>query len=136
MAVTFFTVEETNECLENNGGCWQQISQPAGIHFEEEFVNVSWFMACNSKEMDTVTVKPLTSSCYSTRPGWIWVCILRNYLRRQRNFPWGLYSTLPAVRSTSGDSGGNPPHEQFRILHYWVCCHDMFEAKQPREDAW
>ncbi|MFQ6621636.1 hypothetical protein Gotur_001867 [Gossypium turneri] len=35
----------------------QQISQPAGIHFEEEFVNVSWLMACNSKEMDTVTVK-------------------------------------------------------------------------------
>ncbi|MBA0819357.1 hypothetical protein Gohar_019761 [Gossypium harknessii] len=110
-------------------------------------------MACNSKEMDTVTVKvrikilfaqemdtvtvkSLTSSCYSTRPGWIWVCVLRNYLRRQRNFPWGLYSTLPAVRSTSGDSGGNPPHEQFRILHCWVHCHDMFEAKQPRENAW
>ncbi|MFQ6667487.1 hypothetical protein Gotur_033480 [Gossypium turneri] len=34
----------------------QQISQPAGIHFEEEFVNVPWLMACNSKEMDTVTV--------------------------------------------------------------------------------
>ncbi|MBA0636959.1 hypothetical protein Godav_029139 [Gossypium davidsonii] len=23
MAVTFFTDVETNECLENNGGCWQ-----------------------------------------------------------------------------------------------------------------
>ncbi|KAH1120362.1 hypothetical protein J1N35_003522 [Gossypium stocksii] len=29
------------------------------IHFEDEFVNVSWLMACNSKEMDTITVKDI-----------------------------------------------------------------------------
>ncbi|KAB2043344.1 hypothetical protein ES319_D01G009600v1 [Gossypium barbadense] len=51
---------ETNECLENDGGCWQEKAAnltACRIHFEEEFVNVSWLMASNSKEMDTVTVK-------------------------------------------------------------------------------
>ncbi|PPD79927.1 hypothetical protein GOBAR_DD23157 [Gossypium barbadense] len=138
MAVTFFTDVETNECLENDGGCWQEKAAnltACRIHFEEEFVNVSWLIASKSKEMDTVTVKSLASSCYSTCPDWTWVYFLRNDLRRQRNFPWGMYSTLPAVRSTGGDIGGNPPREQLRILHCWVCCHDMFNAKQPREDA-
>ncbi|MBA0636180.1 hypothetical protein Godav_000061 [Gossypium davidsonii] len=56
MAVTFFTDVEMNECLENNGGGWQD--KTANLTAcREEFVNVSWLMACNSKEMDTVTVK-------------------------------------------------------------------------------
>ncbi|MBA0636960.1 hypothetical protein Godav_029139 [Gossypium davidsonii] len=56
MAVTFFTDVETNECLENNGGCWQDRAANLTI-CRQEFVNVSWLMACNLKEMDTVTVK-------------------------------------------------------------------------------
>ncbi|TYG81508.1 hypothetical protein ES288_D01G010300v1 [Gossypium darwinii] len=56
---------ETNECFENDGGCWQEKAAnltACRIHFEEEFVNVSWLMASNSKEMDTVTVKLLQHS--------------------------------------------------------------------------
>ncbi|MBA0671887.1 hypothetical protein Goklo_029515 [Gossypium klotzschianum] len=141
-----------NECLENNGGCWQDKTANLtacrdtyrgrvcecllvdGVQFKGD-----GYSHCEGENQDLFArIKcsfALMSSCYSTRPGWIWVCVVWNYLCRQRNFPWGLYSMLPAVRSTSGDSGGNPPHEQFRILHCWVCCHDMFEAKQPREDA-
>ncbi|TYG81509.1 hypothetical protein ES288_D01G010400v1 [Gossypium darwinii] len=79
---------DTNECLENDGGCWQEKAAnltACRIHFEEEFVNVSWLIASKSKEMDTVTVKSLASSCYSTCPDWTWVYFLRNDLRRQRN---------------------------------------------------
>ncbi|KAH1120361.1 hypothetical protein J1N35_003521 [Gossypium stocksii] len=40
------------------------------------------------------------------------------------------------LTAVSEDSGGNPPQEQLRILHGWVCRRDVFEAKQQREDAW
>ncbi|KAJ0052292.1 hypothetical protein Pint_02584 [Pistacia integerrima] len=54
---------ETNECLDNSGGCWQDIGANITackvwmIHSVGGYVNAPWLMVCSSNEMATATVK-------------------------------------------------------------------------------